>query len=31
MSRGMGSDFQMIEGEGILRARNKNQAKREKN
>ena len=27
MSRGKGSDFEMIEGEGILRVRNKNQAK----
>ena len=27
MSRGMGSDFEMIEGEGILRVRNENQAK----
>ena len=30
MYRGIGSDFEMIEGEGILRVRNKNQAKREK-
>ena len=27
MSRGMASDFEVIEGEGILRVRNKNQAK----
>ena len=27
MSRGMGSDFEMKEGEGILRVRNENQAK----
>ena len=27
MYRGMRSDFEMIEGEGILRVRNKNQAK----
>ena len=27
MSRGKGSDFEVIEGEGILRVRNKNQAK----
>ena len=31
MFRGMGSDFEMLEGEGILRVRNQNQAKREKN
>ena len=31
MSRGKGSDIQMIEGEGILRVRNKNQAKTRKN
>ena len=28
MSTGKRSDFEMIEGEGILRVRNKNQAKR---
>ena len=27
MSRGKGCDFEMIEGEGILRVRNENQAK----
>ena len=27
MSRGTGSDFEMIDGEGILRVRNKTQAK----
>ena len=27
MSRGKGSDFEMIEGEEILRVRNKNEAK----
>ena len=31
MFRGMGSDFEMIEGEGILRVRNKNQTKRKEN
>ena len=31
MSRGKRSDFEMIHGEGILRVRNENQAKREKN
>ena len=31
MSRGKGSDFEMIEGEGILRGRNKNQGKTGKN
>ena len=31
MSRGMGSDFEMIEGEGILRVRNKNQAETGRN
>ena len=31
MFRGMGSDFEMIEGEGILRVRNKKHAKRGKN
>ena len=31
MSRGMGSDFEMIEGKGIQTVRNKNQAKRGKN
>ena len=30
MFRGMESDFEIMEGEGILRVRNKNQAKREK-
>ena len=31
MSRGKGSDFEMIEGEGILRVRNGNLAKIGKN
>ena len=31
MFRAMGSDFVMIKGEGILRVRNKNQAKRGRN
>ena len=31
MVRGKGSDFEMIEGEGILRQRNKNKAKTGKN
>ena len=31
MSRGIGSDFEMIKGEGILRVRNKNQAEAGKN
>ena len=31
MSRGNGCDFDMIEGEGIVRVRNKNQAKTGKN
>ena len=31
MSRGTGCDFEMIEGEGILRVRNENQAKAGKN
>ena len=31
MLRGMASDFETIEGEGILRVRNENQAKTRKN
>ena len=31
MSRGMGYDLEMIEGEGILRVRNKNQSNTGKN